>query len=96
MRAIKLMPDYQCFPLWEARSGQVGNIDPNTLPISYVLKQQLLDWAATYDATLNMDDPTSSGFLSDEAEAEFKRTGIELENRLRVELGSDFTVEIKV
>lgn len=96
MRAIKLMPDYQCFPLWEASPRQVGNIDPDTLLISDDLKVQLLNWARAYDTTLNMDDPTCSGFLSDDEEAEFKRTGNELGERLRAELGSDFTVTVKI
>jgi len=41
VRIIKLMADYQCFPLWEASPGKVGNVDPNTLPISEGLK---LNW----------------------------------------------------
>jgi len=96
MRTIKLMPDYQCFPLWEASPGQVGNIDPESLPISPDLRTQLLVWANTYDATLNVDDPACSGFQSNEAEVEFKRMGNELGERLRSELGPNFTVEVKV
>lgn len=96
MRTIKLMPDYQCFPLWEASPGQVGNIDPKSLPISGDLKMQLAIWAETYDATLNMDDPACSGFQSDEAEAAFKKNGSELGRRLQDELGPNLTVKIKI
>lgn len=96
MRIIKLMADYQCFPLWEASPGRVGNIDPKDLHISHELKAQLQAWAQFYDETLNMDDPTCSGFKSDADEIEFKRIGNELGERLRTELGVDFNVKIKV
>ena len=96
MRTIKLMADYQCFPLWEASPGQVGNIDPKELPISDELKLQLLKWAQVYDGTLNRDDPTCSGFQSHEAEVEFKNLGNELGARLQAELGIDFNVKVKI
>ena len=78
MRVIKLMADYQCFPLWEACLGQVGNIGPEDLPISHELKTELYDWAQIYDETINMDDPLSSGFQCDSDESEFKKIGNEL------------------
>ena len=96
MRAIKLMPDYQCFPLWEASPGDVGNINPENLPISLDLKAELAAWTKIYDATLDVDDPACSGFQSEEAEAEFKRVGNDLAERLKCELGPDFAVIIKI
>jgi hypothetical protein len=57
MRTIKVMADYQCFPLWEASPGEVGNIDPDDLPISHILKERLAAWARAFDATLSMDYP---------------------------------------
>lgn len=96
MRTIKLMADYQCFPLWEASPGEVGNIDPEGLPISQNLKDQLSAWARAFDATLNMDYPPDSGFESEEAEAEFKREGYRLAEQLRGELGPRFTVTVQV
>ena len=96
MRAIKLMPDYQCFPLWEASLGDVGNINPDNLPISLGLKTELATWTKIYDATLNVDDPACSGFQSEEAKAEFKRVGNDLAERLRGELGPEFAVIIKI
>lgn len=41
MKTIKLMADYDCFPLWKSSPGEVGNIDPEDLPISYDLKAYL-------------------------------------------------------
>ncbi|MHC5729637.1 MAG: hypothetical protein ACYTXY_37035 [Nostoc sp.] len=31
---IKLMADYGCYPLWWVSSDKIGNIDPETLPLS--------------------------------------------------------------
>jgi hypothetical protein len=96
MKTIQLMADYQCFPLWEASAGPVGNIDPRNLPISNDLKARLLRCASDFDATLNLADPARSGFQSEEAKTEVKRAGIELGKRLQSELGADYVVKIKV
>lgn len=96
MRAIRLMADYQCFPLWEASPGVVGNIAPEDLPISERLRQDLAQWAECYDSTLDLSNPAESGFRSDSAREEFRRKGRELAERLRNELGKGFTVEVNV
>lgn len=96
MRALKLMADYQCFPLWEASPGEVGNIDPNSLPLSTSLRKQLMDWADVYDSTLNWEDPAISGFASGNAVDEFKAQGMKLADQMREELGPEFIVEVKV
>ena len=96
MRTLKLMTDYQCYPLWEASPGEVGNIDPNSLPLSTSLRDQLMDWADVYDKTLNWEDPATSGFASVYAVDEFKAQGMKLADRLREELGPEFLVEAKV
>jgi len=43
-----------------------------------------------------MDDPLSSGFETDEQEAEFKRIGTELGEELSNELGPEFAVTMKI
>ncbi|WP_343547503.1 hypothetical protein [Ralstonia sp.] len=96
MRAIKLMADYQCFPLWEASPGVVGNIDPESLPISSQLQQRLMAWAAKFDATLDAGDPASSGFDSEQAANEFQREGEALARQLQHELGDTYLVTAKL
>ena len=96
MRTIKLMADYECFPLWEASPGQVGNINPDEIPISSTLRLRLARWAAAFDATLDRDDPAQSGFKNTDARAEFKKVGIEIGEQLTRELGSDYLVIVKV
>jgi hypothetical protein len=96
MKIIKLMADYQCHPLWDMTPGEYSDINPNDLPIPTNLKQQLTQWAHSYDATLNMDDPITSGFKSDSEKSEFVRIGNELGDKLAQELGPSFTIIVKI
>jgi hypothetical protein len=96
MRTIKLMADYQCFPLWEASPGIVGNIDPKDLPISLPLQKRLMAWAEKFDATLNIDDPVNSGFRSEREGVEFRSEGITLAQQLQEELGMRYVVTSKL
>jgi hypothetical protein len=96
MRSIKLMADYQCFPLWDVSPGAVGNIDPEDLPISLSLQQMLMGWAAKFDATLNMNDLASSGFGSERAASEFRKEGEALAQLLAEELGAAYVVTTKL
>lgn len=96
MIAIKLMADYQCYPLWNVSQGEVGNIDPNDLPISAELRRELMEWADLYDSTFNDNDPSCSEFKNETEEFEFRKTSKELGSRLSCELGSGFTVITKI
>lgn len=96
MKKLKLMPDYQCFPIWKNDAGQVGNVDPEALPISKELREKILTWAKVFDSTLNEDDPINSGFQSEQAELEFKELGRTLGALLQLELGPAYLVEVKV
>ena len=91
MRTLKLMPDYFCFPLWEADPGEVGNVDPAGLPISQALRDRLLQWAGAFDAMLDMSDPAASRIAPEVAQA-FEREGAALAQALRDELGPGFAI----
>lgn len=92
MKKIKLMADYYCFPLWNDSPGEVGNIDPESLPLSTELKARLNDWSKKYDLILNDDDPASSGFETKEDEQNFIREGGELAKYLQIELGDSYKI----
>jgi hypothetical protein len=92
MKKIKLMADYQCYSLWLNSDDEVGNINPNTLPISNMLKNELNSWSDKYDETLNLDDPLASGFATIEEEMVFKEMGLSLKEKLQMELGDDYEV----
>ncbi|PML75739.1 hypothetical protein [Enterovibrio norvegicus] len=88
MSSIKVMADYHCFPIWHYRSDNVGDVDPATLPISEELIVSLLEWASSYDATLNNKDPIKSDFPNRSAKNEFIKKGLELATKLKSELRS--------
>lgn len=96
MNYIKLMPDYDCHPLWSMNPGDYRDIDPRELPISRGLQLRLSLWASKYDETLDRDCPSRSGFDSEELEREFKQEGKELAECLRDELGPNFSISLKV
>ncbi|WP_284087216.1 hypothetical protein [Acinetobacter nosocomialis] len=92
-KLIKLMPDYQCYPLWEYDElGLVANLNPKDLPISEILIDKLILWFDMYDETLCLDDPINSGFKSIQDEREFKLLGSELFDLLREELTGQYEV----
>ncbi len=93
MRRLKLMADWESHPLWGTAVEEIGEIDPASLPISAGLVADLARWAATFDATLDRDDPARSGFASAEARAAFHAEGERLAARLRAELGVGWTIE---
>ena len=93
MRRIKLMADYHCWPLWtvDTETDGFGDVDPDTLPISDLLKQDLMAWAQQLDAALDWNDPAGTvwpaGFWT-----RFNARGAALAERLRAELGPEVEV----
>jgi hypothetical protein len=85
MRHIKVMPDYDCWPLWHDGPPfeDVGDIDPMTLQISASIRARLLAWANAYDLLLNRDDPSSTPAPDPSFDAE----GRDITDCLQQELG---------
>ncbi|MDI2111768.1 hypothetical protein [Commensalibacter nepenthis] len=95
MKKIKLMADFFCYPLWynsHDSDYEVGDFDPNILPISDALKKELLDWSNEYDGIFNDDDPASSNFKNLEDETAFIKQGDNLQKKLQAELGNAYEV----
>jgi hypothetical protein len=93
-QVIKLVADYQCFPLWKA-NGEVGNINPDDLPLTDDLKTMLRNWSASYDRTLNQDYPPDSAFSSPAEEETFEDEGKRLWQELQEQLGTNYKVIYK-
>ena len=95
LRQIKLMPDYQCWALWEDGPGY-GNIDPETLPLRTTTRKQLARWIEKYESRLDWSDPHKTTFKTSEEERRFGRwfemRGIALWRRLRIELGAGYSI----
>lgn len=92
---IKVMADYECWPLWWDGDGLVDNVAPADLGLSDGLTADLCAWAAAYDATLDRDDPAASRFASSEEERSFHARGERLAARVAEELGPAATVRYR-
>ena len=92
MMIIKLMPDYRSWPLWWEANHEPGNIDPELLPLTVETRDRLRKWAAAYDATLNWDDPISSGFVTNEEKQAFQEEGEALWRQLQAQLEGQYCV----
>jgi hypothetical protein len=69
---IRVMVDYECWPLWWDGDRDVGNIAPSDLGWSDRLSADLSAWSLAYDTTLNRDDPLLSGFASSDDHQQFQ------------------------
>jgi hypothetical protein len=87
MNTIKVMADYGCWPLWKDE-----NLDPDSLPLSSRLCEQLATWAERYDECLFDEYPPGSGFSSEGEAEKFVDDGRTLANMLALELGKEFAV----
>ena len=85
------MADYRSWPLWHAGGDEVGNIDPQTLPLSDDLVSDLNGWIEKLDGALNWDDPGDTNW-PDGFFAEFNCEGRKLAQRLKAELGPTYEV----
>lgn len=97
MRTIRLAPDYFCYPIWHddgELSGEFGDIDPRSLPISKSLANELLFWSNWYDRGLDVKNPGNS-YWAESEKNDFFKMGDALFQRLCEELKSEFIVNKK-
>ncbi len=92
MKEIKLMADYDCYPLWKTWRREYDNVAPETLGLSESLIQDLILWADKYDSTLNRQNPVESGFKSCQDEQDFEQEGMRLFNCLKSQLEGEYLV----
>lgn len=95
MKKIRLVTDYFCYPVFHddgATTGEYGDINPYTLPISKELANDLIEWQHWYERGINMNDPGNSAGMSTAEEELFKKYGHDLLERLASELGSEYQV----
>ena len=91
-RCVKVMADYDCYPIWDAGSSGPANLDPLSLPISKNLNSCFLEWAQCYNKTLEASNPEESGFSSVKKHQLFVDEGWSLAKRLAEELGESWSV----
>ena len=83
-RAIVVMADYACDPLWAHDPDLSGPIAPTDLALSDALVADLQAWAAAYSSSLNLDDPASPHWSEDQYRAH-QAEGLLLARRLKRE-----------
>ena len=93
VKFLKLMPDYDCWPLWAIENWGPGNVDSATLPLSEQMIARLYAWAEAFTQTLNQDCPPEAGFPNREAEERFEREGLKLWLELRAQLQTDYCIK---
>ena len=91
-QTIRVLADYNCYPLWLAGQEGYENVSPDKLGLSSKLRQAINDWAEEYDQTYNDADPASSGFRTGDAEKRHSARGEELATRVKEELGEGYSV----
>lgn len=92
---LKFYPDFFCYSLWLLYDdGSVENIAPIDIPISNELRKDILLWEEEYDSIYNGDYPPNSNFKSKLDENMFFTKGIDLYNRLKIELPSEYEISI--
>ena len=90
---IKLMADYQSFPIWKISENCVENMDPEKLPISKELVRRIRNWQIKYDKTLNLEDPINSGFKNESEVTGFDEEGLAIWKKLIQELGPSIQIK---
>lgn len=70
---LRLAPEYGCSPLWNCDLGEP--VDPENLYIHADLVRRIFEWDEAFQATLNPDDPATSGFADLEAERAWAMEG---------------------
>lgn len=92
IQKIKVMADYDCFPIWWDQADKIGNIDPKNLPITSTLAADLERWADIFTATLNHANPRNSGFKTEQEYRDFNERGTRLTQWLAEELRGKYEV----
>jgi hypothetical protein len=90
IRNIKLLAEYDSYPLWDV--DDPDNINPDDLPLTEGLVVDLLAWADEYDSGLNREDGSLIKFHDTDSRLAFNEVGRGLAKRLRDELGANFEV----
>lgn len=89
-KRIKLMADYACDPIWAMDDDIYGCFPPEDLNLSADLTDAIKAWAAAYETSIDLDDPSTS-LWSDAQRAQHEAEGRRLAVRLKREL-PDLTV----
>lgn len=96
---LKLMFEWRGGCLWAGndaalRAFDVGDIE-DQLPLSDETRARLEELSEWHDTALDWDDPGGPSPWSSEEYERFKRAALEILERVRTELGPEFSVEYR-
>lgn len=83
---LKLMPDFDCHPLWAGESPDEQEVDPASLPLSDRTRAALRIWAQGYDRMLTTPPGAAPDAVARWTLAEFSAEGLRLWRELQREL----------
>lgn len=86
---VKIMPEYECSPLWDVTTGPAKNLPVEDLALSRELADVITDWNRRFQETYCPDDPVASGFSNDADIRAFEEEGQVIRAQLELELGND-------
>jgi hypothetical protein len=84
-KRIKVMTDYNCYPLWAMDEELISPFSPQHLGASMELENDLWAWAGEFDLSFDMDDPAKSRW-SEERYQQHIEQGLALARRIKGEL----------
>jgi hypothetical protein len=80
-RAIKVMADYDCHPLWALDEDLVGDFPPEDIGVSAELCRDLKEWAQSFNASLDRENPADT-LVTPEEHAAHEQKGRQLAIRI--------------
>lgn len=93
MKKLRMMLEYQAYPLWIVHEDGLENIEAHSVDILSALADSIEAWGDHFEATYLADDPGSSDFSSTEEEKAFLDEGIRLFEALKSECSGKYAVE---
>ena len=90
VKRIKLMPDYNCYPIWDM--DEVDNINPQDLPLKTETIHRLNAWADLFECGLDWHDPGGKSLWSEEDTNLYQQEGLSLWHQLHQELTPEYKV----
>ena len=92
MKKLSFGASYGAPPIFCHEANEMGHIDLRDVQVSPELKRAIQRWDDAYQLTFNADYPPDSDFKSAEAEFEFTKKGRELFEKLKSELGCEYSI----
>lgn len=91
---IRFYSEFFCYSTWLVNdNGDIDNISPYSLPISYELSHRIEKWEDRYQSIYNDLDPVSSSFKTKKEEKIFLKEGHLLAKQLQKELLGKYDLE---